>query len=127
VVDEVVIALPIGSLHTHAARIAALCEQQGITTRLLSNIFDLRLARARAEEFEGASLITNYTGAAEGWPVFVKRAVDVVVSAILLVALLPVMVVLAILIKLTSLGRVLFSQCRRCYHIRLLNILMFTK
>ena len=112
VVDEVVIALPIGSLHTHAARIAALCEEQGITTRLLSNIFDLKLARARAEEFEGSALITNYTGVAEGWPVLVKRGLDIALSAILLVGLAPLLLVMAPLIKLSSPGPVLFTQHR---------------
>ena len=47
IVDEVVIALPLASLHTQAARIAALCEEQGIVTRILSNIFDLKLTHRR--------------------------------------------------------------------------------
>jgi len=125
VVDEVVIALPIRSLHTQAAGIAALCEQQGITTRVLSNIFDLRVAHARAEEFEGSSLITNYTGVAEGWPVLVKRILDVVLSTILLVGLAPLLLVVAALIKLTSPGPVLFTQHRLGYNKRKFKIYKF--
>ncbi len=124
VVDEVVIALPIRSLHK-AAGIAALCEQQGITTRVLSNIFDLRVAHARAEEFEGSSLITNYTGVAEGWPVLVKRILDVVLSTILLVGLAPLLLVVAALIKLTSPGPVLFTQHRLGYNKRKFKIYKF--
>jgi exopolysaccharide biosynthesis polyprenyl glycosylphosphotransferase len=125
VVDEVVIALPIGSLHAHAARIAALCEEQGITTRVLSNIFDLKVARARAEEFEGASLITNSTGVVEGWPVLVKRGLDFVLSVILLVGLAPLLLVVAGLIKFTSPGPVLFTQSRVGYNKRRFKIYKF--
>ena len=62
VVDEVVIALPMESSYGQAARIATLCEEQGIMVRLLSDIFNLRLAHSRAEEFEGEALTTLYTG-----------------------------------------------------------------
>jgi FlaA1/EpsC-like NDP-sugar epimerase len=64
VVDEIIIVLPFASLHPQAARIAMQCEEQGITTRVLPNIFDLKVARARADELEDTSLITNYTGVA---------------------------------------------------------------
>jgi exopolysaccharide biosynthesis polyprenyl glycosylphosphotransferase len=112
VVDEIVIALPMGSLHTRAARIVALCEEQGITSRVLSNIFDLKLARVRTDEVEGASIITNYTGFVDGWAVFAKRSLDVVFSAILLVAFAPLMLVVSALIKFSSPGPVLFTQDR---------------
>ena len=112
IVDEVVIALPMGSLHTCASRVAVLCEQHGITIRTLPNIFDLRLARARADELEGASLITHYTGLAEDWPVLVKRLVDVIGSLSLLALCSPLMLLVAVLIRLTSPGPVLFRQKR---------------
>jgi exopolysaccharide biosynthesis polyprenyl glycosylphosphotransferase len=125
VVDEVVIALPFGSLHSQAARIAVLCEEQGITTRVLSNIFDLKVPHARAEEFEATSLITNHTGIAEGWPVLVKRGLDIVLSAILLVMLAPLMLLVAALIKFTSPGPVLFTQNRVGYNKRIFKIYKF--
>jgi exopolysaccharide biosynthesis polyprenyl glycosylphosphotransferase len=118
VVDEVIIALPVASLHGHAARIACICEEQGITTRVLSNIFDLKLARARGEEFEGASLITNYTGIGEDWPFVAKRVLDVVISSVLLVALAPVFGIVAMLVKVTSPGPVFFAQSRLGYNKR---------
>src|SRR5260370_36694382 len=125
VVDEIVIALPFGSLHLQAARIAMLCEEQGITTRVLSNIFDLKMARARVDEFDDTSLITNYTGVAESWPVLVKRGLDIVLSAILLVMLAPLMLLVAVLIKLTSPGPVLFTQNRVGYNKRRFKIYKF--
>jgi FlaA1/EpsC-like NDP-sugar epimerase len=54
VVDEVIIALPLGSMHESAAAIVRACEEQGITTGILSDIFDLKLAHVRAENIEDA-------------------------------------------------------------------------
>ena len=125
VVDEVVMALPMRSLHSHASQIAALCEQQGITLRSLPNMFDLKLARSRVEDFEGDSVVTHYTGALEGWPVLVKRILDFTASLVLVVLLSPVFVIAALLIKLTSVGPVLFVQKRLGLNKRRFSIYKF--
>ncbi|HKR86321.1 MAG TPA: sugar transferase [Terriglobales bacterium] len=125
VVDEVILALPVRSLHRHAARVASICEEQGITTRVLSNIFDLKLAQVRGEEFEGASLITNYIGISEGWPFVAKRVLDVCISSILLVGLAPLFGIVALLIKLTSKGPVFFVQSRLGYNKRRFKLYKF--
>jgi len=112
VVDEVVVALPMRSMHSLASQVAAVCEEQGIVLRFVSTLFDSKISRARVEDVEGDSLITHYSGSLDGWPVVMKRVFDVVVSAILLVLLSPVLVITALLIKLTSPGPVLFVQKR---------------
>lgn len=125
VVDEVVIALPFRSMHEQASRIAALCEQQGVTMRIMTNIFDLRIAHSSTEDLEGDSIITHYTGRVEGWPVFVKRIVDLTVSAILLIVLSPLLLAVGILIRLTSPGPILFSQKRLGLNKRLFELYKF--
>jgi len=112
VVDEVVVALPMRSMHSQASEVAAFCEEQGILIRFVSNLFDSKISRPRVEDLEGDSLITHYTGGLDGWPVVVKRAVDVVFSAVLIVLLSPLLLLTALLIKLTSPGPVLFVQKR---------------
>ena len=112
VVDEVVMALPVRSYYFHASRIAAICEEQGIIMRFPSGIFNLKLARSRSEEFEDHNLITLYTGAHEGWPVAVKRMIDFALSLMALVALAPLFLIVALLIKLTDPGPVFFIQKR---------------
>jgi exopolysaccharide biosynthesis polyprenyl glycosylphosphotransferase len=112
VVDEVVVALPMRSMHSQASEVAALCEEQGILIRFVSNLFDSKLSRPRVEDFEGDSLITHYTGGLDGWPVVIKRTVDVALSAILLVLLSPLLLLTALLIKITSPGAVMFVQKR---------------
>src|SRR5215469_2297441 len=108
IVDEVVMALPIRSYYFHASRIAAICEEQGITMRFPSGIFNLKLARSKAEDFEGHALITLYTGTRDGWPVAVKRLVDFGLSLLALVALAPLFLIVALFMKLTDPGPVFF-------------------
>ncbi len=111
VVDEVVIALPMRSLHNHAAQIVEVCENQGIGMRVLSSLFDLKRASV-SDELEGVSLMTHHTGFAEGWPILVKRGIDIVVSLTLLILSGPIIVATAIAIKLTSPGPIFFAQKR---------------
>lgn len=125
VVDEVVMALPIRSFHAHGSQIAALCEEQGITLRFLSNIFNLKMARSQAEEFEGDYLITHTTASVEGWSGLVKRVIDFSVSLTLIVLLSPLFLLVAILIKLTSLGPVFFVQKRLGLNKRRFSIYKF--
>jgi exopolysaccharide biosynthesis polyprenyl glycosylphosphotransferase len=112
VIDEVVIGLPVASAYTQASRIAALCELQGIIVRFLTSLFTSKLARLRAEDFDGDSLLTLYTAPTDGWPVLAKRIWDLSLSLVLTVLLAPVFLAAAVLIKLTSQGPVLFMQER---------------
>jgi exopolysaccharide biosynthesis polyprenyl glycosylphosphotransferase len=113
VVDEVVVTLPLRSLHSYASEIAELCEEQGILVRVVSNIFDLKRARSKAEDFEGESHITHTTGTVvAGWPAVVKWLLDFTVSLVLLVFFSPLFLIIALLMKLTSPGPVFFLQER---------------
>jgi exopolysaccharide biosynthesis polyprenyl glycosylphosphotransferase len=112
VIDEVANFLPLRSFYEDSSRIAAMCEQHGIFMRFDSEIFDLKIARARAEDFDGKAQITAYSSSPEGWPVLVKRIIDITLSFVLLIAVTPVLIVVAALIKLTSRGPILFQQER---------------
>ena len=127
VVDEVVMALPMRSHHAYASEVAAVCEEQGILLRFTPNLFDLKVARTTAHEFEsGDSVITHYTGGMTGGTsVAIKRLFDFVVSLTLIVMLSPVFLVAAIAIKLTSRGPVFFAQNRLGLNKRRFKIFKF--
>jgi exopolysaccharide biosynthesis polyprenyl glycosylphosphotransferase len=110
VVDQVVIALPMESSYAEAARIAALCEEQGIVVGLLSDVFNL--AQPRAEEVAGEALATIYTGSPDGWPHLLKRTLDASISLLALLALSPLFLLAAVMVKLTSPGPAFFVQER---------------
>ena len=112
VVDEVVVALPMRSLHSRASEVAMICEEQGILVRFISNLFDGKISRPQVEVMEGDSLISHHSVRLEGWAVVAKRTVDILVSASMSLLLLPVFVLTALLIKVTSPGPVFFVQKR---------------
>lgn len=118
VVDEVLIALPMRSLHDDASRVAALCEEQGILFRLLPNLFDLKRSRFWTEELEGQPLVTHHNGISDSWQLILKRIIDFSIALFLLLLLSPVLILTAILITVTSPGPVFFVQRRVGLHKR---------
>ncbi|MBI3668286.1 MAG: sugar transferase [Acidobacteria bacterium] len=112
VIDEVALALPMKSFYAQASRIATLCEEQGVVIRFLSNIFDLRGVQAKGNEFDAETVVTAYMHPFEGWPMVIKRVLDVVTSLAGLVLLAPVFLVTAVLVKWGSPGPVFFAQER---------------
>jgi exopolysaccharide biosynthesis polyprenyl glycosylphosphotransferase len=112
VVDEVMIYLPFRSFYEHSSQVATLCEQHGILMRFDSDIFGLKSARAHVEEFDGDYHIATYHGVRDSWPLTIKRILDVVLSLVPLVLLLPLFGIIAALIKLSSEGPVFFIQER---------------
>jgi exopolysaccharide biosynthesis polyprenyl glycosylphosphotransferase len=125
VVDEVVIALPVSSHYAQFSHILRACEEQGILVHMLPDFFDVTHARLRLEILEDQPVITLRTGAMEGWPVVVKRTVDLVVALSMLVVLAPLFAVVAVLIKLTSPGPILFVQERVGLHKRPFKFVKF--
>jgi lipopolysaccharide/colanic/teichoic acid biosynthesis glycosyltransferase len=67
----------------------------------------------------------NNTMTAEGLRHLAKRAVDVAGAMTGLILLWPVMVLIALLIKFTSPGPILFQQARRGYRGRIFRVLKF--
>jgi exopolysaccharide biosynthesis polyprenyl glycosylphosphotransferase len=125
VVDEVANFLPIKSFYEDISRVSRLCEQHGITMRLDPDIFNLKIARTRAEEIDGAPQIAAYSHVLDGWPLVLKRIFDIIGSLMLLVLLSPLFLVVALLIKATSAGPVLFSQERMGLNKRKFRIFKF--
>jgi exopolysaccharide biosynthesis polyprenyl glycosylphosphotransferase len=112
VIDEVAIYLPLRSFYEYASQVAALCEQHGIMMRFASDIFNLKIARSRAADLDGDPHITAYSGSLDGWPILMKRALDMVVSFTLLVLLAPLFAIVALAIKIESEGPAFYRQER---------------
>jgi exopolysaccharide biosynthesis polyprenyl glycosylphosphotransferase len=126
VIDEVVISLPIHSCYERIKPLIDVCEAQGIRVHLLLDFFQLKLARAHATEFSGVPILTLATSMIAVWPATLKRAFDLVVSVTLVLLLAPLLLLIAVLIKLTSPhGPVLFVQTRVGYNRRHFKMFKF--
>ncbi|MEM8933297.1 MAG: sugar transferase [Acidobacteriota bacterium] len=112
VVDEVVVALPVSSAYIYSSRIVSLCQEQGITVRFVSQIFDSRLARGRLDVFEEEPMLSLESVTEERFGKVAKAMLDRFVAASMLIGLVPLFVVVGLLIKVTSKGPVFFVQNR---------------
>ena len=113
VIDEVVLSLPVKTLYDQAARIVDWCEEQGIIIRYLSNIFEVRTHNLmKNEQIDGYPLTKICNGSTDGWSMMCKRILDCCICMILLPALIPLFIVVAIAIKITSPGPTFFVQHR---------------
>jgi exopolysaccharide biosynthesis polyprenyl glycosylphosphotransferase len=111
-IDEVFVGLPLDAHQGLIRDVVSLCEEQGVTIRVLSSLVDLILARAQLDEIDGRPVITIFSGPPDSLLLAAKRLIDVTVSSAALVLSAPICLLLALLIKLDSPGPVLFAQER---------------
>jgi exopolysaccharide biosynthesis polyprenyl glycosylphosphotransferase len=110
-IDEVIFVVPRLRLNYMESAIYD-CEREGIKATIVADLFDLKIARAYLTELDGIPLVTFKTTVAKEWQLFVKRAIDIVVSVLSIFILSPLLLISATLIKLTSSGPVFFRQQR---------------
>jgi len=125
IIDEVVIALPIKSSYEDIQEIVQQAEEQGITIRHLSQLFNTKVARSRAELFENFSVLTISSGPQEGWQYLAKRVIDIIFSVLLIIVCSPLMVLAVAAIVIDSPGPVLFIQKRVGYNKRIFSLYKF--
>ena len=111
-IDEVFVALPLDSAQPLIRALVSLCEEQGITVRLASSVAELIFARAQLDEVDGRPVITLFSGPPDSHALLGKRLLDLGLSLVACLLLLPLFVTLAIAIKLDSPGPILFAQER---------------
>ena len=112
-VDELILVVDRESLDEFTDTFL-LCEELGVTARVVLNFFPHSISRMELHEFDGFPLLSFSTTPTNEALMFVRRILDVVLaSGILAVFGLLVMLPAALLIKLTSPGPVLFKQ-KRC-------------
>lgn len=110
-INEVIIAMPEAS-HQEILKIASKCDRGRVTIKVFPDVFQIMATEVSIGDLGGLPLLTMRDVALRGWRLTVKRVIDVVGSAITLVGLSPIMMLLAVLIKLDSEGPVFFTQER---------------
>ena len=125
VVDVVVVALPIRSYYDDIMEVVAISERHGICVHYLANIFEPKHSHVTASKIGALSSIIMYTAPLEDWRMLTKRFFDVIFSIILIFLTLPIMVIIAVAIKLGDNGDVLFRQPRVGYNKRIFKVYKF--
>ena len=124
-VDEVVLTLPVRSRYKETEKVLTACSEAGIRTHILSDIFNLGEPRREISGLGGNQTLAYARGPAPTYRLAIKRNIDFIVSLLGILFLSPVLAAIALAIKLTSPGPILFCQIRSGLNGRPFQVLKF--
>ena len=110
-VEEIIIALE-SSEHQLLSKILTLLENRTHTVWGIPDLFDILSNTAKTNTIFGSPLLKISNGLMPVWQENVKRLLDVVVSVLSIIIFFPVFIALAIGIKMSSKGPVMYKQER---------------
>lgn len=110
-VNEVIIAMP-EATHQETLKIVSKCDRGKVSIKVFPDVFQMLASEVSIGDLGGLPLLTVRDTAMRGWQLTVKRVLDIAGSGVGLVFLSPIMMLLAVLIKLESAGSVFFTQER---------------
>jgi len=123
-IDQVFLTGPDWPVETLRA-VADACEEQGVRLSMDANFLGLQTARAHLDDVEGQTVLSFSSTPVDADALLVKRFLDVVISASLLVLLAPVLLLVAVAVRLSDGGPALFSQTRAGLHGRPFRMFKF--
>ncbi len=88
------------------------CQLNGVKFKFISRLLSIRSKNINIEAINNIPVVELIRSPLDGWGQIVKRVIDILGSAVLIVVFSIPMLVIAILIKLDSKGPVLFRQKR---------------
>jgi exopolysaccharide biosynthesis polyprenyl glycosylphosphotransferase len=108
IIDDVIICVPSKDFKA-IEEVLISCEKEGVQVRLYSDFFGHLAKRISVDYLYDIPIVSFYTVPYNEWALYLKRFMDISVSFILLILLSPVFLFIAILIKLTSQGPILYQ------------------
>lgn len=124
-IDDVIIALPTGRL-SDVQRVAPTLEKLCVPTRVVVDLGESVAIRDRLIDLGGIHMLDVQPTLAESGPyLFEKRIFDIAFSALVLVITTPLTLFIALAIKLSSPGPILFVQERVGLNGRVFRMLKF--
>jgi exopolysaccharide biosynthesis polyprenyl glycosylphosphotransferase len=100
------------TLFGQVEKVIQACELEGVEVWLLADFFKTEISQTSLDEFHGRPMLIFRSTPEESWQSVGKKAVDILGAVALLAIFSVPMVVMAVLIRMTSPGPVLFRQQR---------------
>ena len=124
VLDDVVFAVPRERLHAIEDAVNV-CEEQGVGVMIALDVLRFGKARMSVGDLNGLPMLALTRTPSDELALAAKRAFDLVVSSVVFLLLSPVLLAMAIAIKLDSRGPVFFKQRRVGLQGRIFEIYKF--
>ena len=112
VIDEIIFAIDSEKLR-EMEKVFLLCDEEGVRTRVVVDFFPHVNSQMYLEQLGTTHLLTFSAAPHDEIRLLLKRTTDVVLAAAALILLSPFMLLIALLIRMTSRGPVIFRQ-QRC-------------
>lgn len=110
-VEEAIIAVE-SSEHAHISKILSELDGTPVRIKIIPDMYDILAGSVKMTSIFGAPLIEVNPRIMPAWQFSLKRAFDILFSALALVVLSPVLLLIAVMVKLSSPGPVFFTQER---------------
>lgn len=123
-IDEVILALPLRA-HGPLEDLVLALQTLPVRVRVVPDFFDLAIFRATIDDFGGIPLIGLRDPAIDGYNRTIKRAFDLLIATLGLLFVWPIMLLVALAIKLDSPGPVFFKQQRVGENARVFTMIKF--
>ncbi|MCX6113621.1 MAG: undecaprenyl-phosphate glucose phosphotransferase [Proteobacteria bacterium] len=122
--DQIVVALPLED-HQILPEIMHQLKDSIVDIKIIPDLYQFASIGGAIEEFEGLPLISLQECPLDGINLFTKRVLDLVVASLLLIIFSPIMLTIAVLVRMTSRGPVLFKQERVSFDGSAFSIIKF--
>lgn len=114
--DEIAITLSLGE-YAKLERIVYQCEKSGVHTKFIPDYNNVIPNRPYTEDLQGLPVINiRHVPLTNTFNMIIKRAVDIFGATVAIILFSPIMLITAILVKLTSKGPLIYSQERVGLH-----------
>lgn len=123
-IEEVIIALET-SQHDKLNRIINVLEDKNVTINIIPDMYDIITGMVKMNYLFATPLIKIETKLMPEWQQFTKHLGDIVVASVALILLLPVYLIIAIGVKLSSSGPIIYKQKRIGLHGKPFHIYKF--
>lgn len=114
-VDHIIVALPFWQ-HRALPSVVQMCSQLGIDFQVVPDFYELSFDRVTIQELRGTPLIGLRENQIQGANYWIKRVLDVALVLLTMPVWGSLAIVVALLIKLTSRGPVIYRQTRIGHH-----------
>ncbi len=98
--------------HDALLKVTAQAADEGALVRIVPDLYEIFSGQARTQQIYGSPLIEVSPELMQPWEEVAKRTMDIVVSLLILVLGLPVWLLTALVVKLSSKGPMFFVQDR---------------
>ena len=108
---HVIIALPVEK-HNITVEILKDIGDEMVDIKVVPDLYEFMTLRGGIEEFDGLPIISLQETPLYGWNIIIKRATDIIAALIAIIITLPLMLIIAAVIKFTSNGPIFYRQAR---------------